>query len=472
MKICGMPVGFLCLLSLLFSSCGRYQEEVSCGDGVVGAGEQCDRDNLDGNTCEDLGHDGGELTCTDGCTFDESGCQNWPSLTINVKTSSPETGDGVPLQGATVALDAPGGERFEQVTGADGKATFEGIDWSVGLFTASAHMEGYNIVTFAGFDAVATIEAGEPSTYLMNITSEPPESLTVTGTATGLVDPGHSYIVNVQRSWVASQWWGNSFETFTATVPRDAPFTLQGVEYEGTYPGPGIDMPIYRVMQMDFDPITEDISNLVLDFAAHEVQTHTADVWFSMPPRAASPLRTGTPACYVFDESPYPLGWAIRANISADGNLFDALLLWSEPSWVVDVTTQCIVYSQGMGSSTTFAAGFPQPGKMYDLMDVPRWISPADPATPYPLHGTLEWELFDQGVEPQLVIWDVNKPIWIVYVADDAETLTLPEPPSSVDPITFLGTEPRPAVLYFGDVDESRTHWKHLVSSQSILLSP
>ena len=47
----------------------------SCGDGVVGAGEQCDGLDLQGFTCASLGYLGGTLFCDDlTCTFDTLDC--------------------------------------------------------------------------------------------------------------------------------------------------------------------------------------------------------------------------------------------------------------------------------------------------------------------------------------------------------------------------------------------------------------
>ncbi|PKN24724.1 MAG: hypothetical protein CVU65_10980 [Deltaproteobacteria bacterium HGW-Deltaproteobacteria-22] len=47
-----------------------------CGDNTVNADneEQCDTTNLNGQTCQSLGHTGGELTCASDCTFVVSAC--------------------------------------------------------------------------------------------------------------------------------------------------------------------------------------------------------------------------------------------------------------------------------------------------------------------------------------------------------------------------------------------------------------
>ena len=46
-----------------------------CGDGMVSPGEQCDGDDLNGETCESLGYASGMLACDPvTCTYDASAC--------------------------------------------------------------------------------------------------------------------------------------------------------------------------------------------------------------------------------------------------------------------------------------------------------------------------------------------------------------------------------------------------------------
>ena len=58
----------------------------SCGDGARDDGEACDGDDHGGETCVNLGFDGGELTCTTACELDDSGC---------VVLETPECGNDV-----------------------------------------------------------------------------------------------------------------------------------------------------------------------------------------------------------------------------------------------------------------------------------------------------------------------------------------------------------------------------------------
>ncbi len=70
--------GFTCTYNV--SGC----QQASCGNGIVEQGEQCDGDNLYGESCASLGHGGGQLYCSVFCTFD-----------VNMCVDSMRCGDGV-----------------------------------------------------------------------------------------------------------------------------------------------------------------------------------------------------------------------------------------------------------------------------------------------------------------------------------------------------------------------------------------
>jgi len=56
-------------------ACPHYEACAFCGDGVVDSGEDCDYPDLNGQTCQTLGYDSGDLTCNADCTFNTEGCQ-------------------------------------------------------------------------------------------------------------------------------------------------------------------------------------------------------------------------------------------------------------------------------------------------------------------------------------------------------------------------------------------------------------
>ncbi len=65
---------------------------LTCGNGVIDGGEQCDGMALGGETCASRGFTGGTLACAPSCTFDVSGCTAPPSsCTIDMEASCPDT---------------------------------------------------------------------------------------------------------------------------------------------------------------------------------------------------------------------------------------------------------------------------------------------------------------------------------------------------------------------------------------------
>ncbi len=53
----------------------EYTGEAFCGNNAVDEGEQCDRDDLNGDTCSDIGYGGGTLYCGGNCRWNTRVCQ-------------------------------------------------------------------------------------------------------------------------------------------------------------------------------------------------------------------------------------------------------------------------------------------------------------------------------------------------------------------------------------------------------------
>ena len=85
--VCGngiVEVGENCDEGVETALCDEDCTPVSCGDGVVNvsAGEECDGDELAGETCEALGFDVGVLACDRGCSYDASECYVPPEAPV------------------------------------------------------------------------------------------------------------------------------------------------------------------------------------------------------------------------------------------------------------------------------------------------------------------------------------------------------------------------------------------------------
>jgi hypothetical protein len=82
-----------------------------CGDGIVGDGEDCDGSDLDGQTCESLGYSSGTLYCGEYCDFDVVGCAGTGDDCGNGVREGQEECDGSDLGGYDcVMLGYSGGE--------------------------------------------------------------------------------------------------------------------------------------------------------------------------------------------------------------------------------------------------------------------------------------------------------------------------------------------------------------------------
>jgi hypothetical protein len=385
-----------------------------------------------------------------------------------------------PLEGATVAFDAPGGERTELVSGADGKVTFDGIDWSQGTAAVTAYLQGYTLWSSVNLDesrlAQASLVDDAVPLYLMNTTPTAPETVTVSGTATGLQDTAHLLVVNAANVEVATtQWAGAGNGTFSVSVPSGEPFTLQAVETDAdqTLPsGQGYDMPIYQWMYQSFSAVTTDTSGVVLDFQAHLATTQTADISVATPTRADSPVRTGVGVGLVCpSESYYCTGWSTHIDISADGNQFDDSLLWTEPAWAETPRTFVRVYDGNSEVSFRSVASWPTPGSIGTLPDTAEWITPAGGAGQHPLHEAIEWELFDEEVPAvSLRLLRGQSLVWIVEAGPNATTLTVPEPPSTVVPADVLGAQSRGYIVAGWPQAGTNLYEAYSVSDQIVMV--
>lgn len=89
-----------------------------CGDAIIVGEEECDGANLNGQSCESLGFDGGTLACNDSCELDTSGCTTTDAVTVEVLVNE------VPAPNIQIAIASANGDTVLETlaTGADGRA--------------------------------------------------------------------------------------------------------------------------------------------------------------------------------------------------------------------------------------------------------------------------------------------------------------------------------------------------------------
>jgi len=442
----------LCLMASLW---------LGCGDDDGG--------NNNNNNNDNTAQDGGVDAAPDAATGD--------SLTIVFWARSNEDATSVIAEGAFVAFDPPGGERQEATVGADGRLTFHGIDWTAGDANVTAFLFGYVIKSVVGLNPTWIEELGATPSEL-DLTLEPPAPadppwmVQVSGTATGLVDPAHDYIVHVFGDLLATdEWGGPGSQPWSINVPTGVSFIIQALEQEYTElaNGRGYERPIYRVMHMEHGPVTGYTTGVELDFGAYEMATFTADVSMSYPPRADSPLHQGDPpGCATCAwNTHFCQGWPTYQELSTDASQVDLSMVWVEPVsaelpfWFCSVTA-------GEVYSYTIVPGYPQPDDQASLIDVPRWITQSSPSAPHPVHDPLEWEWFETGLSySSLSVTRDGNTVWTV-IGHDSSSITIPAAPSVVDEAQLLG--PTPMVRVFGGVQTPERFWERYAQNEPIPL--
>ena len=367
---------------------------------------------------------------------------------IVVERQSDDT--NLPLAGVTAAFDAPGGRRTEQVTGADGKVTFDDVVWSSGNAALTAHLDGYAVVSRVDLDEAVVAGAEQVDGAMAVWLSALPEAgdpIAVSGTATGLVDSAHRYIVNIVNAMAGSEWQGPGADAFSVAAPRDGAFTLQGVEAENAElpSGLGYTMTIHRVAHQSVPASGTDLTDVVLDFATNEVALETAvDTSVLLPSRAESRLRTVHARSNVCpSNSAYCTGWATSCDISADGNRIEATLVWTEPAWAEEPITLYAAYGPGYQSASyARVPGWPTAGDRDDvqLLDLPDMVAPPTPSTRHPLSEPFVWTLHDTGVTVAVYLLRDDGVVWSIVPPEDATTATAPALPSTITVEELLGT--------------------------------
>ena len=130
-----------------------------CGNGLIENNEECDANNLNGESCQSLGFGGGVLQCANNCLFGTGGC----GVTVGCSNNSDDDDDGfVDLSDPGCSSAADGDENFfaESCRGIGGpifEVTF--ADTSVDVLVPGSTVGGtndYSPTDFSGDCAAAT----------------------------------------------------------------------------------------------------------------------------------------------------------------------------------------------------------------------------------------------------------------------------------------------------------------------------
>lgn len=428
---------------------------------------------------------GGNNNAGDNSNTDQDGgvdtpdARTWENLTVLVSRHSLRDATYVPVEDAVVAFDTPGGGRTEAHTDATGRVTFTGIDWTAGqgAITASywdhvlqsiLHLDPAQLEKFANQD-------GELWLGLEPLNPLPIETVRIGGTATGMVDTGHTLSVDVVDTMGPTTGWSTGVNlAWSVSVMRGEPFVLQARDYEviDSPQGPGVESIYYGVMQREHDPITQDATGVVLDFSTFGMELHSATVSMLLPTGVPNWQPMGSaPACQVCaTNSNRCHGWTSYRAVFDNPLRIQADFVWVEPDYPVEVYWHCAIgeyegelfNTYNVGSKTVIP-GYPQAGGHHTLMEPPRWVTPADPEVPHPVHDPLEVMYYEDVPDPGIVLRRGTEPRWLLHGRANATTFTVPEPPTGVYVSTILGANPN--VVAFGGTFDDTLGWiRHTIS--------
>jgi hypothetical protein len=396
--------------------------------------------------CKD-GDDGPDDTTTDEITDtgdipEDTTTEDGPelaSLTIQVVETHTSYREYIlndttdPIEGATVALDGPDGTRSEQTTGADGRVTFEDLDWSLGTAAVTVHKEDHVLHSVVGIDGSETeIPVG---LYLIDPTAD---WVTISGTASNMSDTAHSISMDTDNAYTHHQEVGPDW---SMKVEPGVDFTLKAVEFDVLdAPDRTIDQDLINWVLIEHAAITSD-TTVDIDFSS-TVPELTVSNSITMPSlRAESPLMGTTTLYGFFSAGELHVGFVAHSEPNTAGTAFDLDFDYIETTGLSPALTTYRLNPNDyfMGISVVVVEGYPETGT-HDLgfLDLPDMDQV--PTTTYPLHGTeFTWELFDSGLGVCFLVWtalDVNDHdthAWRVDAPMDATSITVPDPPSTVD---------------------------------------
>jgi hypothetical protein len=97
-------------------------------------------------------------------------------------------------------------------------------------------------------------------------------------------------------------------------------------------------------------------------------------------------------------------------------------------------------------AATAFVEGYPAQGHVdVSFIEPPQLITATTGSS---LHAPIEWVLYDHDVWMVLYLYRGQRLIWAAATAPNATTMTMPAPPSSVDPSAVLGSDALDASLW------------------------
>jgi hypothetical protein len=363
-----------------------------------------------------------------------AGCSSSGGTPFTLTVSQIVRGQEVPLPGASVALDEGNGARFERTTGADGTATFQYVDLSLGPFAFTAASPGF----------VAISDLGLTQTGTWNVTLAPlgddPSWADVAGAIDGKKDDNDGLWVSANVP--STTFEGSGPEYAIRVAPSQQPFTIVVAELAaGPAPASPAEVGVAFQQWAAFQaPAPDGVLALPL----------------SLPGGTAGP-GTGESLAPVQVQGTFavPAGMAgadgyVAVTTAASG---ESVILGAQTSVVagsagaLDYTAEYVaptgetletVYSLAASGASSFVLQDGPPAQGPTI----QFLAPPSLPSLLTLYGRLPITNADPSLQLRAFVQtDGEQIVWRVYDEGAAhDSMRLPELPSGIDPRIVLGT--------------------------------
>ena len=345
-----------------------------------------------------------------------------------------------PLEGVTLAVDAPDGTRREFTSDAQGKATVPDFGEPDDIVVITAFKAGYAL---ASWEAPVSRIGETPLLFIQSTTPTP--LVTISGTAVGMTDTANQLLVVPTTSYEKSQ---NAGGAFSLGVPAASPFSLVGLEFGGCSPACArcTCQSFLGWTRKDHDAITAD-TTVDLDFAQSLAPVHTTGT-IELPEREDSRLRViARPYFTTNSFGAVPHGFPLTTALSPDGASFTYTAEHVVWDGAPDTSTQYVLTDNvGRARSSVIVDGYPQPDAVVSgFLDTPEMTNPPGMTTSTSMQDAFAW-VPRETTNARVLLYRGGTMIWSASV-DSASSVKLPHLPSTADSAEVLGTDPLDAYL-------------------------
>ena len=320
-----------------------------------------------------------------------------------------EKRDRTPVPDVLVAWIAPGGERVEVTTDANGRVELHGVDWSKGNGTAIGLKAGYNVsgaVITPGYADDPYVDLNDDGDVLMNFPLlDDPSDIDVNGRAVGMLNEDHNLII-------AAAAPGGSVSAlrgpaFTLSVPAGTAFDWAACEWaaRGQFV-PGEIHNTFHQWAMGSSPGGADDYALDVDFGTASISPSALEGTFPIFASDRTDLdETGYARVNVYARSEAELvGYTGSVTDSAIASgIASYRVEWIAPEWATSPVTEFELRTQSEGSIARLS-GFPTAGSQDIALPIPStWSGPTNVA--HPIDEPLSWTDDEPTMDTTLLIY-------------------------------------------------------------------